>query len=102
MIPSYSNDGRKEIVLSVDYGMEWPLSDIFWSEPIRWSDFIDADLIARLKQWCTFFNENADYISSSFGSEENRKWFDLEGVSLLNDLDDAVGHEFKVRLKLWF
>jgi hypothetical protein len=97
------NSSRPGLVLSVDYGQRWPLSDIMWSGPRpEWDQVLSADLIARLKEWATFFNEHADYETGTFGSEERRKWFDLEGVRLFNELQKVIGDRYALTLNLWF
>lgn len=102
MEPRTDHVGRKEIILATDYGIDWPLSDIMWRQTVDWPSLITAELIERLKQWADFFTANADEKTGSFGSEEKRKWFDQEGVALLNELDAQVGTEYKVILNLWF
>lgn len=94
----------KELVLSVDWGQTWPLSDIMWFEDDRpdWEKTIPAELRDRLIAWARFFNTHADLDSGTFGGEVNRKWFDLEGVALLNDLNDVAGELYRFKLELWF
>ncbi|MEH0108886.1 hypothetical protein V6N00_04035 [Tersicoccus sp. MR15.9] len=94
----------REITLSVDYGQKWPLSDIMWFDEHQpdWSTLIDQSLADRLTAWARFFNEHANEETGSLGSEENRRWFDLEGVALLNDLSTALEGIYRVRLNLWF
>ncbi|NEM91860.1 hypothetical protein [Galbitalea soli] len=94
----------REIILSVDYGQFWPLSDIMWeeSEVPDWPALLSPELIARLKDWAKFFNAHANEETGLFGSEEKRKWFDLEGVSLLNELQRQAGNSYAFTLDLWF
>lgn len=70
-----------EIVLAVDYGQRWPLSDIMWpGKRPDWAKLLPAKLIARLEKWAAFFIEHGDHETGALGGEENRKSFDLEGV----------------------
>lgn len=95
---------KKELLLSVDYGQFWPLSDIFWdnSDKPDWHNLISPELHSRLVAWSLYFNEHANEETGMFGSESSRKWFDLEGVSLYNKLKEEVGDLFELKLKLWF
>jgi hypothetical protein len=91
------------LVLAVDYGQTWPLSDIMWpGERPDWGTLLAPELVHRLENWARFFNEHADWETGMFGSEERRKWFDLEGVRLLADLKTAVGDRYELELNLWF
>jgi hypothetical protein len=94
----------RDIKLSVDYGLNWPLSDSMWmpEEQPDWPALISEDLIEALKAWSAFFNKNANYETGLFGSEEKRKWFDLEGFRLQRELSRQVGHLYNVTLHLWF
>ena len=93
---------KPELVLSVDYGQSWPLSDIFWDEAPQWEQFISSELIARLRAWARFFRDHADEQTGLYGSEENRRWFDLEGFALRSALEEQAGHLYSFRLDLWF
>lgn len=92
------------LLLSVDYGLSWPLSDIYWDNDQRpvWDELLGESLVSRLKDLAAFFTEHANEETGSFGSEENRKKFDKEFVALFNELDKKVGHLYKVKLDLWF
>jgi hypothetical protein len=97
----------RELLLSVDYGQTWPLSDIMWfeedGEPLPdWDALITPELKRRLREWALFFNQFGNYETGLFGSEERRRWFDLEGVVLFNELRKQVGHLYDVRIDLWF
>ena len=93
-----------ELKLSVDYGQMWPLDDIMWFDEPRpdWDTLITPELKNRLEEWAIFFDRFGDHETGLFGSEERRKWFDLEGVALFNELRAQVGHLYDVRLDLWF
>jgi|GEM_PF-2498608 len=93
-----------EVWLCVDYGLTWPLSDVMWEEQDRpdWNELLGQNIVDRLTTLAAFFTRHADEETGTFGSEDLRKWFDLESVSLFNELEDRVGHIYKVRLKLWF
>lgn len=93
---------KPELILSVDYGQSWPLSDIFWDERPDWQALLSDDLIERLEAWARFFRDHADDESGLFGSEERRRRFDLEGFALRSELEQAVGHVYSIRLELWF
>lgn len=95
-------DERPELILSVDYGQAWPLSDIFWAERPDWPNLLTVDLIRRLEAWARFFRDHADEETGLFGSEERRRWFDLEGFALQKDLKREVGQHYEIRLELWF
>jgi hypothetical protein len=92
------------LVLSVDYGQTWPLSDIFWNEEQKpdWGSLLTPQLITRLHDWAAYFTAHANEETGSFGGEDNRKWFDLEGVRLLNDLTEQAGQRHTFKLDLWF
>ncbi|ODA89626.1 hypothetical protein ATY41_05005 [Leifsonia xyli subsp. xyli] len=94
----------REIILAVDWGQTWPLSDIMWDEADQpdWASLLSTELIERLRAWARYFNEHADLDSASFGGEAARKWFDLEGVALLNLLQETLGDRYQFRLELWF
>lgn len=93
----------REFKLAVDWGMGWPLNDIMSIESKPdWDSVITPELKKRMFAWGKYFNDHADLESGSFLSEEKRKWFDLEGVHILNDLNDQAGHLYKFRLELWF
>jgi hypothetical protein len=91
-----------ELRLSVDWGMRWPLSDYAWFDRPDWENLLSPELLARVLEWQNFFNIHGDLETGTFGGEQNRKWFDLEGVRLLNDLTTEVGHLFRFKLVLWF
>lgn len=95
---------KRELLLCVDYGQFWPLSDIYWdnSEKPAWEHLISPELYSRLVAWSVYFNQYANEETGMFGSESYRKWFDLEGVSLYNELKEEVGELFNLKLKLWF
>ncbi|MFB2583038.1 hypothetical protein ACEXQD_17450 [Herbiconiux sp. P15] len=94
----------REIVVSVDYGQGWPLSDITWMPEDKpdWPSILSPELIERLDAWGDFFDKHADEETSLFGSEELRRWFDLEGVRLRDALEREAGHLYSFRLSLWF
>jgi hypothetical protein len=94
----------REIKLQVDYGLGWPLSDIMWmpEDQPDWPTLISSELIRSLEAWSEFFNKNANYETGLFGSEEKRKWFDLEGFRLQEELIKQIGHLYDVKLMLWF
>jgi hypothetical protein len=94
----------RELLLSVDYGQSWPLSDIFWDaeDQVNWDQRLSPELTARLEAWASYFTDNANEETGLFGSEEKRRWFDLEGVKLFHDLRSEVGGQFDVKLDLWF
>jgi len=93
-----------EVKLSVDWGQYWPLSDVMWDPEDRpdWHSLLGPELVERLRTWARYFNEHADVDSATFGGEEKRKWFDLEGVRLLNDLTKKAGDRYVFTLELWF
>lgn len=95
---------KKELELSVDYGQDWPLSDIYWEESDRpdWEKLLSPELFTRLKAWAKFFSIHADEETGMFGTEELRKWFDLEAVSIFNELKSQVGTQFELKINLWF
>lgn len=95
-------DERPDLVLSCDYGQRWPLSSIFWDAQPDWTELLGADVVARLETWAQFFSEHADEEMNSLGSEENRRWFDLEGVELFRELRNRLGDRYRVDLNLWF
>jgi hypothetical protein len=95
---------RTEFEVSIDYGMNWPIKDWDldpWERP-DWKSLLSAPLQQDLKSWCTFFNEHADETTGLFGSEERRRWFDLEGFRLWKQLEAEVGDKYTFRLNLWF
>jgi hypothetical protein len=93
--------GPKEIVLSVDYLQDWPLNDIMWPGPRPdWDSLISRELHDRLVAWAAFFNEHMDWETGLFGSEERRRWYDVEGLQLMYDLQEALDGKFCVRLRL--
>ncbi|MDF2444002.1 MAG: hypothetical protein JWR01_2205 [Subtercola sp.] len=94
----------RELKLSVDYGMGWPLSDIMWwpEDQPDWPSLITPQLDTDLRAWGDFFNKWGDHETGLFGSEERRKWFDLEGFRLRDELDKQVGHLYTIKLQLWF
>ncbi|WP_293697707.1 hypothetical protein [uncultured Agrococcus sp.] len=98
------SDGRVRLRLFVDYGYTWPLEDFMWPAEERpdWNALLPAELIARLEEWARFFTKHANEETGSFGTEDRRRWFDLEGVRLHNELLDRVGDQFDIRLELWF
>ncbi|MWV30857.1 hypothetical protein [Rathayibacter iranicus] len=49
-----------------------------------------------------FFQENADLDTSLFGSEKKRRWFQVEGLRLLKELQEQAGDEFDLTIDLWF
>lgn len=92
---------KRLLVLAVDYGQKWPLSDIMSSDPRPdWETIISGTLRNRLVAWAAFFNEHMDWETGLFGSEERRAWFDREGVALLSELQNEVGADFEFRLML--
>ena len=93
---------KPELILSVDYGQSWPLSDIFWEEPPAWDLLRTPELVERLKAWARFFQEHANEETGLYGSEEQRKWFDLEGCALRAELQKQAGHLYTFTLDLWF
>jgi hypothetical protein len=94
----------REIVVALDYGQGWPLSDIMWKleDQPDWPSILSPELIERLHAWGDFFDEHADEETGLFGSEELRRWFDLEGVRLRDELEKEAGHLYSFRLSLWF
>jgi len=91
----------RDIVLSVDYMQDWPLSDIMWpGPPLDWDALISPELRDRLVAWAAFFNEHIDWETGLFGSEERRRWYDVEGLQLMYDLQEALDGQFRVRLRL--
>jgi hypothetical protein len=94
----------RRIRLSVDYSQDWPLSDIMWDpeEQPAWDELLTPELIADLRAWARFFNTHADWETGLYGSEELRRWFDLEGFRLRTELVRQVGDRFDVELVLWF
>lgn len=101
---SYAPDGRIELKMSVDYGMKWPLSDMFWRKgsELDWDTLITPELKQRIRDWCIFFTEHASTEEWGLGGEENRRWFDREAVAILNELDRQIGDRFKIALDLWY
>lgn len=99
-----SSSGRTEFELVLDYGMSWPIKD--WDlEPENvpaWSELLSPELCNDLRAWCAFFNTYADETTGLFGSEERRRWFDLEGFRLRDELEKQAGHLYSFRLTLWF
>jgi hypothetical protein len=92
---------KRLLVLAVDYGQKWPLSDIMSSDPRPdWDTIISSQLRDRLIAWAAFFNEHMDWETGLFGSEERRAWFDREGVSLLSELHQQVGRDYEFQLTL--
>lgn len=96
------NHEKPELILSVDHGQSWPLSDIFWDERPDWRSLLPRELIERLEAWARFFRDHADDETGLFGSEERRRWFDLEGFALRKALEQEVGDQYVIRLELWF
>jgi len=95
----------QELLLSVDYGQMWPLNDIMASwdgERPDWDTLITPELKKRLREWALFFDEFGNDETGLFGSEERRRWFDLEAVGLFNELRRQVGHLYDVKIDLWF
>jgi hypothetical protein len=91
----------REIVLSVDYVQDWPLNDIMWPGPRpAWDILISPELKERLIAWAAFFNAHMDWETGLFGSEERRRWYDVEGLQLMYDLQEALEGRFRVRLRL--
>jgi hypothetical protein len=93
---------KSELILSVDYGQSWPLSDIFWDDRPDWPKLLQPELVVRLEAWASFFREHADDESGLFGSEEKRRWFDLEAFALRDALEQQVGDRYAIRIELWF
>ncbi|WP_181032902.1 MULTISPECIES: hypothetical protein [Clavibacter] len=50
--------------------------------------------------WAAFFNAHMDWETGLFGSEERRRWYDVEGLQLMYDLQEALEGKFRVRLRL--
>ena len=94
----------RELTLSVDYAQGWPLSDITWwpEDKPDWPSIITPQLDADLRAWAHFFVKWGNDETGLFGSEERRKWFDLEGFRLRDELEKQVGHLYSIRLQLWF
>ncbi|MBM7410367.1 hypothetical protein JOE38_000190 [Clavibacter michiganensis] len=91
----------KDLILSVDYAQKWPLDDIMWPGPRPdWDTLISPELRDRLVAWAAFFNANIDWETGLFGSEERRRWYDVEGLQLMYDLQEALEGRFRVRLRL--
>lgn len=67
-----------------------------------WPSLLEPELMARLHEWARFFNAFADEETGLFGTEQRRKWFDLEGIALRDLLIARVGDRFEVVLDLWF
>lgn len=99
-----NGEEKATLLLSVDYGYVWPLSDRFFGEgeEVDWSSLISRRLIRDLKAWCEFFNVHADEETRLYGGEENRRWFELEGFRLLEELRKQAGHRFNFDIHLWF
>ena len=92
---------KRLLVLAVDYGQKWPLSDIMSSDPRPdWDAIISSQLRDRLRAWAAFFNEHMDWETGLFGSEERRAWFDREGVALLFELRNQLGQDYDFELTL--
>jgi hypothetical protein len=92
---------KRPLVIAVDYGQKWPLSDIMSSDPRPdWETVITDDLRDRLIAWAKFFNDHMDWESGLFGSEERRAWFDREGLSLLYALQEQVGDRYDFKLRI--
>ena len=98
------NQQRPTLLLTVDYGQNWPLSDIYWDveDKPKWDEILSAGLVTRLNKWAEFFTQNANEETGMFGSESVRRWFDLEGADLLNELRKEAGHLYEFELRLWF
>jgi hypothetical protein len=94
------HDARQELRLAVDHGQTWPLSDIFWDERPNWESLLPETLRTELRAWAATFNDHFDWELGSFGSEDRRRAFDLEGVRLAEALDELVGDRFCIRLEL--
>ncbi|PPF49283.1 hypothetical protein C5B94_16050 [Clavibacter michiganensis] len=96
-------EGRplKDLILAVDYSQKWPLDDIMWpGPPLDWDTLISQELKDRLIAWAAFFNAHMDWETGLFGSEERRRWYDVEGLQLMYDLQEALEGKFRVRLRL--
>ena len=92
---------KRLLMLAVDYGQKWPLSDIMSSDPRPdWDTIISSQLRDRLHAWAAFFNAHMDWETGLFGSEERRAWFDREGAALLSKLQQEVGEDFDFQLTL--
>ncbi len=95
--------GRRALRLSVDYGQKWPLNDNMLAGPsIPWDEIITADLKTRLLDWATFFRTRANEDTGLFGSEERRRWFQVEGFRLLKELKEQARDRFDFTIDLWF
>ncbi|PPI70495.1 hypothetical protein C5D98_07005 [Rathayibacter rathayi] len=94
---------KRTLRLSVDWGQKWPLNDYIGPGPIvDWDSKITPELKKRMRDWATFFWENADLDTSLFGSEQKRRWFQVEGFRLLKELQQQAGDEFDFTIDLWF
>ncbi|MFZ4840992.1 hypothetical protein [Mycetocola saprophilus] len=95
---------KRELVLMVDYGFDWPLSDVTWwpEDKPDWNTLITPKLREDLLNWGRFFQQYGDSETGLFGSEERRRWFQQEGFRLDAELRKQIGHLYTVRLDLWF
>ena len=92
---------KRSLVIAVDYGQKWPVSDIMSSDPRPdWDAIISPELCGRLTGWAIFFNDHMDWETGLFGSEERRAWFDREGLSLLYALQENVGDAYDFELRI--
>lgn len=93
---------RPLVKIGVDCGQKWSMSTIFWPESPDWEKLLSPQLYADLFAWGNFFDDHANEVTGLFGSEELRKHFDLEGIRLVDRLEDEVGNQFRFKLHLWF
>lgn len=95
-------DGRIPLDLSVDWGIDWPLSDMTWPDGLDWDRPERAVLKRDLIAWSAFFNRHADLESESWDSLEHGRRFDAEGQRLTEAVQRTLGPGYAVTLSLWF
>ena len=77
--------GRIELRMQSDYGMNWPLSDACWPTPwgtVDWHDLLGDELVAELKAWCDYFTRYSDYETGDFFPPGSKAQWEQRGREL--------------------